>query len=76
MGQAIAFEGKQAEAAHEHEGAPVVSRTMQRSLGSDRGGGLRSSFGGFFALAFAAVYGRVVRASPARTSIWLAAARS
>ena len=32
------------------------------------------AIGGLFALAFAAVYGRVGRASPARTALWLAAA--
>ena len=32
------------------------------------------SIGGLFTLAFAAVYGRVGRASPARTALWLAAA--
>jgi hypothetical protein len=74
VGQAIAFEGKQAAAAHQHEEAPVVSRTMQRSLGLLTAAVVYGlSFGGFFALAFAAVYGRVVRMSPARTSIWLAA---
>jgi Probable cobalt transporter subunit (CbtA) len=74
VGQAIAFEGKQAEAAHEHEEAPVVSRTMQRSLGLLTAAVVYGlAFGGFFALAFAAVYGRVARMSPARTSIWLAA---
>jgi predicted cobalt transporter CbtA len=77
VNRAIAFEG-----AHEHahgagaaEAAPVVSRAMQRSLGLLTAAifyGL--ALGGLFALAFTAVYGRVGRASPARTSVWLALA--
>jgi predicted cobalt transporter CbtA len=72
--QAIAFEGAQAEAAHEHEEAPVVSRAMQESLGLLTAAlvyGL--ALGGLFAMAFAIAYGRVGQASPARTAILLAA---
>jgi predicted cobalt transporter CbtA len=82
--QAIAYEEANAApaaahtettAAHTHgEEAPVVSRTMQRSLGLLTAAivyGL--AIGGLFAIAFAAVYGRVIRASPARTAVWLAA---
>ena len=55
------------------EEAPVVSRTMQRSFGLLTAAlvyGL--SLGGLFALVFAAAYGRIGRASPARTSVLLA----
>ena len=75
VGQAITYEHAQNDAAHAHDGSPVVSRALQSSLGLLTAAlvyGL--ALGGLFALAFAAVYGRVARASPARTSIWLAAA--
>lgn len=72
--QAIAFEQRQATAAHAHDEAPIVSRAVQKSLGLVTAAVVYGlSLGGLFALAFAAVYGRVGRASPARTSIWLAA---
>ena len=71
--RAIAFEQRQATAAHAHDEAPVVSRAVQKSLGLVTAAVVYGlSLGGLFALAFAAVYGRVGRASPARTSIWLA----
>ena len=74
VGQAIAFEGQQAKAAGEPEEAPMVSRTMQKSLGLLTAAVVYGlSLGGLFALAFAAIYGRVGRASPARTSILMAA---
>lgn len=58
--------------AHGHESAPV-SRGVQRTLGLLLGTGLYGlAFGGLFALAFAALYGRVGRAGPARTAGWLA----
>ncbi len=63
------------EAGHTHAAdSPAVSRTMQRSLGlltATLVYGL--AVGGLFALAFAAAYGRIGRASPSRTAIWLAA---
>lgn len=66
---------KDAEAAHDHESAPV-SRGVQSTLG------LLSaclifgvSMGGFFALAFAVVYGRVGRSlSPRNTALIMAGA--
>jgi predicted cobalt transporter CbtA len=77
VNRAIAFEGahERAHGAGTADTAPVVSRAMQRSLGLLTAAivyGL--ALGGLFALAFAAVYGRVGRASPARTSVWLALA--
>jgi predicted cobalt transporter CbtA len=75
VGQAISFEAQQAKAAGETEEAPIVSRTMQKSFGLLTAAVVYGlSLGGLFALAFAAVYGRVGRASPARTSILMAAA--
>ncbi len=74
VGQAIAYEGKQAKAAGRHEEAPVVSRAVQKSFGLLTAAivyGL--SLGGLFAMAFAIAYGRVGRASPARTSVIMAA---
>ena len=72
--RAIAFERPEAKAAGEHQEAPIVSRTLQKSLGLLTAAVVYGlSLGGLFGLAFAAVYGRVGRASPARTSILLAA---
>ncbi len=74
VAQAIAFEDKQAHAAGQHDEAPVVSRAVQKSFGLLTAAVVYGlSIGGIFALAFVAAYGRVGRASPARTSIWLAA---
>ena len=75
MDRAIAFEQQQAASAHDHqEEAPVVSRAVQKSFGLVTAAVVYGlSLGGLFALAFAAVYGRVGRASPARTSVLLAA---
>jgi predicted cobalt transporter CbtA len=75
VGQAITYERAQSEAARAHDDAPVVSRALQSSLGLLTAAlvyGL--ALGGIFALSFAAAYGRIARAGPARTSIWLAAA--
>jgi predicted cobalt transporter CbtA len=73
--RAIAFEAQQARAAGETEQAPIVSRTMQKSFGLLTAAVVYGlALGGLFALAFAAVYGRVGRASPARTSILMAIA--
>jgi pimeloyl-ACP methyl ester carboxylesterase len=72
--RAIAFESAKAKAAGEHEEAPVVSRRMQKSLGLLTAAVVYGlSLGGLFGLAFAAAYGRVGRASPARTAILMAA---
>jgi lysylphosphatidylglycerol synthetase-like protein (DUF2156 family) len=74
VNRAIAFEAAQAKAAGEPEEAPIVSRTMQRSLGLLTAAVVYGlALGGLFAIAFAVAYGRVIRASPARTSVWLAA---
>jgi predicted cobalt transporter CbtA len=73
--RAEAFEYAQARARHEPPEKVLVSRDVQRSFGLGTAAivyGL--SFGGLFALAFAAAYGRVGRVSPARTALWLAAA--
>lgn len=75
VNQAIAFEHAQAAAAGAPPEAAVVSRGVQRSIGLLAGSVVYGlALGGLFALAFAAVYGRVGRASPARTALWLAAA--
>ncbi|MDP9255170.1 MAG: CbtA family protein [Actinomycetota bacterium] len=72
--RAIAFESAKAKAAGQHEEAPIVSRTLQKSLGLLTAAVVYGlSVGGLFGIAFAVVYGRVGRASPARTSILLAA---
>ena len=73
--QAIAFEGAKAAAAGEPEEPALVSRSVQKSVGLTIAAvAFGLSIGGLFALAFAAVYGRVGRASPAKTALWLAAA--
>jgi hypothetical protein len=75
IGRAIAFEERQAAASGEPADAPVVSRAMQESVGLLTAAVVYGlALGGLFGLAFAVVYGRVARAGPARTSIWLAAA--
>src|SRR3954451_19410190 len=64
--RAIAFEGDTGE-------APLVSRTMQASLGLLTGTVVYGvAIGGVFALVFAAVYGRVGRARPRVTAATLA----
>lgn len=74
--QAIAYEEAHAPppAPGEHE-EELVSRDTQKGVGlltATTVYGL--ALGGIFALVFAYAYGRVGRASPARTALWLAAA--
>jgi uncharacterized membrane protein YidH (DUF202 family) len=75
VGRAISIEDQQARAAGEAVMPALVSRPIQGSVGLLVGAVVYGlSLGGLFSLVFAAVYGRVVRASPARTAIGLAAA--
>jgi uncharacterized membrane protein YidH (DUF202 family) len=72
--QAIAFESAEYKAAGEPPETPLVSRTLQKSLGLLTAAVIYGlSLGGLFGIAFAAAYGRVGRASPARTAILMAA---
>jgi predicted cobalt transporter CbtA len=72
VNQAIAFESSSAAAGEPHEHA-VVSRGTQRTVGLLTAAVVYGvSVGGLFALAFAFAYGRIGRASPARTALWLA----
>jgi predicted cobalt transporter CbtA len=74
VNQAIAFESAQAKAAGERAEAPIVTRGVQRTVGLFTAAAVFGvSMGGLFALAFAFAYGRVGRASPGRTALWLAA---
>jgi hypothetical protein len=74
VNQAIAFESAKAKAAGETEEPEIVTRGVQRSIGLLTAASVYGlSMGGLFALAFAFAYGRVGRASPARTALWLAA---
>src|SRR5947208_11779758 len=74
VGQAISFEDQQARAAGVVLMPAIVSRDVQGSVGLLTGAVVYGlSLGGLFSLVFAALYGRVVRASPARTTMWLAA---
>ncbi len=80
--EAIAYEERQQAApghshaaAADHHDEPLVSRGVQSGAGLFTASliiGL--SMGGLFALAFAAVYGRVGRVGPATTALWLAGA--
>src|SRR5216110_1789008 len=73
VNQAIAFESSNAAPGEQHEHA-IVSRGTQRTVGLLTAAVVYGvSVGGLFALAFAFAYGRVGRASPGRTSLWLAA---
>ena len=75
VGQAISFEDQQARAAGVTLMPAIVGRNVQGSVGLLTGAVVYGlSLGGLFSLVFAAVYGRVWRASPARTAAWLAAA--
>ena len=72
---AIAFEElKAGEAGVVEEGEPPVTRDTQKGIGLLTATVVYGvALGGIFALVFAAVYGRVANASPARTAVWLAA---
>jgi predicted cobalt transporter CbtA len=71
--QAIAYEEAHSPPA-EQEAAPV-SRGTQKGLGLLTASTVYGlALGGIFALVFAYAYGRVGRASPSRTALWLAAA--
>lgn len=73
VNQAIAFESSSAAAAGEPHEHAVVSRGTQRTVGLLTAAVVYGvSVGGLFALAFAFAYGRIGRASPARTALWLA----
>jgi hypothetical protein len=70
----ISFEEQQARAQGEPSVPPLVPREVQSTAGLFTGVALYGvAFGGLFALAFAAAFGRVRRASPSRTALWLAA---
>jgi hypothetical protein len=74
INQAIAYESAEYKAQGLPPEKPVVSRRLQSSLGLLTAAVIYGlSLGGLFGLAFAAAYGRIGRASPARTSLWLAA---
>jgi hypothetical protein len=73
--RAIAYEDAQAAAAGVAPGAETVSRDLQKSVGLLTATCVFGvALGGLFALAFAWAYGRVGRASPARTALLLALA--
>jgi uncharacterized membrane protein YidH (DUF202 family) len=74
IGNAISFEAEQAGAAGDAHGDPQVSRGIQKSVGLLAAAVVAGlALGGIFALVFAFAYGRVSRASPARTALGLAA---
>jgi hypothetical protein len=74
INQAIAFEDSQYKAQGLPPEKEIVSRSLQSSLGLLTAAVVYGlALGGLFALAFAAAYGRIGRASPARTSILMAA---
>jgi predicted cobalt transporter CbtA len=71
--QAIAYEEAHSPPGDDEPGP--VSRDTQKGVGLLTASTVYGlSFGGIFALVFAYAYGRVGRASPARTALWLAAA--
>jgi Probable cobalt transporter subunit (CbtA) len=71
---AISFEEQRAAAAGTPYQAAIVSRDVQSTLGLLTAVVVAGvALGGLFAIAFAAAYGRVRHASPARTAIWLGA---
>jgi predicted cobalt transporter CbtA len=72
--RAITFEAAHADAAEPHHHEPV-SRGVQKTLGLFTALAVYgASFGGLFALAFAAVFRRIGRAGAMATAVWLAAA--
>jgi uncharacterized membrane protein YidH (DUF202 family) len=72
--EAISFEQGQAAPAEEAHTQELVSRGVQSGVGLPSAALIYGiALGGLFALAFAAAYGRVGHASPARTALWLAA---
>jgi predicted cobalt transporter CbtA len=72
--RSIAFEEQSARAAGESPEPELVARSIQRSVGLLTAAVVYGlALGGLFALVFGFVYGRVGRASPGRTSLWLAA---
>jgi predicted cobalt transporter CbtA len=78
--EAIAYEQRHEGSGHSHSGAghheePLVSRGVQSGAGLLAASLILGlSMGGLFALAFAVVYGRAGRASPAATALWLGTA--
>ena len=76
VGQAIAYEQAHAQPLPPGEGQQeLVSRDTQQGLGLLTASTIYGlALGGIFALVFAYAYGRIGRASPARTALWLAAA--
>lgn len=74
VNKAIAFEEQRDKAEGVAPGPELVPRDIQRSFGLLTAAVVYGlALGGLFALVFAFVYGRVGKASPARTSLWLAA---
>ncbi len=73
--RAIAFEERSAPPSDEPAEAPIVTRTVQSTIGLLTAAiAFGLAIGGLFALAFGFVYGRAGQADPARTAAWLAAA--
>ena len=73
--RAISFEEARDAASGQPVMAGPVSRPVQRSVGLSVAAVVYGlGMGGLFALVFAAVYGRVGEAGPARTALWLAGA--
>src|SRR5262245_22885061 len=74
VGSAIWFEQQRAAASGAPPAMELVGRNLQATLGLLTAVVVYAvALGGLFSLAFAAVYGRVRRATPGRTAIWLAA---
>jgi predicted cobalt transporter CbtA len=72
--EAIAYEEAHAPAGADEESGPV-SRDTQKGIGLLTASTVYGlALGGIFALVFAYVYGRVGRAGPGRTALWLAGA--
>lgn len=72
--RAILFESQLAQARGEPPEAPLVSRTVQRTFGLATAVSVYSvGFGGLFAVAFAAAYGRIGQFGPRATAALVAA---